>query len=51
MAFEGRPIVDEELERRLSAADIAGLRRGLLALGEIKRSLEKAVTAQPGHLR
>jgi DNA-binding MarR family transcriptional regulator len=37
--FEGVRIVDEELERRLSAAEIAGLRRGLAALGEIKQSL------------
>jgi DNA-binding MarR family transcriptional regulator len=37
--LEGGRIVDEELERRLSPADIAGLRRGLIALGEIKRSL------------
>jgi DNA-binding MarR family transcriptional regulator len=36
--FEGGRIVDEELERRLSAAEIAGLRRGLVALGEIKQS-------------
>jgi DNA-binding MarR family transcriptional regulator len=38
---EGARIVDEELERRLSAAEIAGLRRGLIALGEIKQSLPK----------
>jgi DNA-binding MarR family transcriptional regulator len=37
--LEGSRLVDEELERRLSAAELAGLRRGLLALGEIKRSL------------
>jgi DNA-binding MarR family transcriptional regulator len=37
--LEGSRIVDEELSRRLSAAEIAGLRRGLAALGEIKRSL------------
>jgi DNA-binding MarR family transcriptional regulator len=36
---EGSRIVDQELERRLSAAELAGLRRGLIALGEIKRSL------------
>jgi DNA-binding MarR family transcriptional regulator len=36
---EGARYVDEELERRLSPAEIAGLRRGLLALGEIKQSL------------
>jgi DNA-binding MarR family transcriptional regulator len=40
--FEGGRIVDEELARRLSAAEIAGLRRGLAALGEIKQSLPKA---------
>jgi DNA-binding MarR family transcriptional regulator len=49
--FEGGRIVDEELERRLSPAEIAGLRRGLVALGEIKRSLPEAVTRQHGHLR
>jgi DNA-binding MarR family transcriptional regulator len=38
---EGTRIVDEELERRLSAADMLGLRRGLIALGEIKQSLPK----------
>jgi DNA-binding MarR family transcriptional regulator len=37
--FEGSRIVNEELERRLSPAEIAGLRRGLLALAEIKQSL------------
>jgi hypothetical protein len=31
--------VDQELERRLSEAEMAGLRRGLAALGEIKQSL------------
>jgi len=39
--FEGTRIVDEELSRRLSAAEIAGLRLGLVALGEIKQSREK----------
>lgn len=39
--FEGGRIVDEELERRLSPAEIDGLRRGLAALGEIKQSLPK----------
>jgi DNA-binding MarR family transcriptional regulator len=39
--FEGGRVVDEELERRLSAAELAGLRRGLAALGEIKQSLSK----------
>lgn len=38
---EGGRIVDEELERRLSPAELAGLRRGLLVLGEIKQSLQK----------
>lgn len=38
--IEGGRIVDEELERRLSPAEIAGLRRGLVALGEIKLSLQ-----------
>jgi DNA-binding MarR family transcriptional regulator len=36
---EGARYVDEELERRLSEAELAGLRRGLAVLGEIKRSL------------
>jgi DNA-binding MarR family transcriptional regulator len=39
--FEGTRIVDQELERRLCPADLAGLRRGLIALGEIKLSLPK----------
>jgi DNA-binding MarR family transcriptional regulator len=38
-SFEGCRHVDEELERRLSEAEMAGLRRGLAVLGEIKRSL------------
>ena len=38
---EGARIVDEELERRLSAAEMAGLRKGLIALGEIKQSLPR----------
>jgi DNA-binding MarR family transcriptional regulator len=37
--YEGARSVDEELERRLSEAEMAGLRRGLAVLGEIKRSL------------
>jgi DNA-binding MarR family transcriptional regulator len=37
--LEGMRIVDAELERRLSPADMVGLRRGLIALGEIKQSL------------
>jgi len=36
---EGARYVDEELERRLSEAEMAGLRRGLAVLGEIKQSL------------
>jgi DNA-binding MarR family transcriptional regulator len=39
--FEGSRIVSEELERRLSPAEIAALRRGLIALAEIKQSLPK----------
>jgi DNA-binding MarR family transcriptional regulator len=35
----GCSYVDQELERRLSEAEMAGLRRGLAVLGEIKRSL------------
>ena len=38
-SFEGCSYVDEELERRLSEAEMAGLRRGLAVLGEIKQSL------------
>jgi DNA-binding MarR family transcriptional regulator len=37
--FDGASYVDQELERRLSAAEMAGLRRGLAVLGEIKQSL------------
>lgn len=36
---EGIGYVDRELERQLSEAELAGLRRGLAVLGEIKRSL------------
>jgi DNA-binding MarR family transcriptional regulator len=36
---EGCSSVDRELERRLSEAEMAGLRRGLAVLGEIKQSL------------
>ena len=36
---EGVLYVDAELERQLSEAELAGLRRGLAVLGEIKRSL------------
>jgi DNA-binding MarR family transcriptional regulator len=36
---EGARYVDEELERRLSETELAGLRRGLAVLGEIKQSL------------
>ena len=39
--FEGSRIVNAELERRLSADEIAAMRRGLLALAEIKQSLPK----------
>jgi DNA-binding MarR family transcriptional regulator len=35
----GVTFVDQELERRLTAAEMAGLRRGLAVLGEIKQSL------------
>jgi DNA-binding MarR family transcriptional regulator len=38
-SYEGCRCVDEELERRLSEAEMAGLRRGLAVLGEIKQSL------------
>jgi DNA-binding MarR family transcriptional regulator len=38
-SYEGCRHVDEELERRLSEAEMAGLRRGLAVLGEIKQSL------------
>jgi DNA-binding MarR family transcriptional regulator len=39
---EGSRIVNEELERRCSPDEIEGLRRGLLALAEIKRSLPES---------
>ena len=35
----GVSFVDQELERRLTEAEMAGLRRGLAVLGEIKQSL------------
>jgi DNA-binding MarR family transcriptional regulator len=38
-SFEGCSYVDRELERRMSEAELAGLRRGLTVLGEIKQSL------------
>jgi hypothetical protein len=38
-SFEGCNYIDKELERRLSEAEMAGLRRGLAVLGEIKQSL------------
>jgi DNA-binding MarR family transcriptional regulator len=38
-SFEGCRDVDRELERRLSEDELAGLRRGLAVLGEIKQSL------------
>jgi DNA-binding MarR family transcriptional regulator len=37
--FDGCNYVDKELERRLSEAELAGMRRGLAVLGEIKQSL------------
>lgn len=37
--FEGCNYVDQELARRLTEAEMAGLRRGLAVLGEIKQSL------------
>jgi DNA-binding MarR family transcriptional regulator len=37
--FAGCSFVDQELERGLSEAEMAGLRRGLAVLGEIKQSL------------
>lgn len=40
--FAGGRIVDEQLERKVSAADIAGMRPGLLALAEIKQSLPQS---------
>jgi DNA-binding MarR family transcriptional regulator len=36
---EGSRVVNEELERRCSPTEIDGLRRGLIALAEIKQSL------------
>jgi DNA-binding MarR family transcriptional regulator len=42
-SFKGCSYVDRELERRLSEAEMAGLRRGLAVLGEIKRSLKGPV--------
>jgi DNA-binding MarR family transcriptional regulator len=42
-SFEGASYVDRELERRLSEAEMAGLRRGLAVLGEIKQSLKGPV--------
>ncbi len=38
-SYEGCRYVLEELERRLSEAEMAGLRRGLAVLGEIKQVL------------
>ena len=38
-SFEGCSYIDQELERRLSETEMAGLRRGLAVLGEIKQSL------------
>jgi DNA-binding MarR family transcriptional regulator len=42
-SFAGCGYVDEELERRLSEVEMAGLRRGLAVLGEIKQSLSGPV--------
>jgi DNA-binding MarR family transcriptional regulator len=42
-SFQGCNYVDRELERRLADAEMAGLRRGLAALGEIKQSLSGPV--------
>lgn len=39
MTAEALRHVDQELERRLSGAELAGMRRGLAVLGEIKQSL------------
>jgi DNA-binding MarR family transcriptional regulator len=38
--YNGVQLIDEELSRRLSSRDIAGLRNGLTALGEIKASMK-----------
>jgi len=38
-SFAGCTFVDRELESRLSEAEMAGMRRGLAVLGEIKQSL------------
>ncbi len=38
-SFEGAGYVDRELERQLTEVELAGLRRGLAVLAEIKRSL------------
>jgi DNA-binding MarR family transcriptional regulator len=42
-SFQGCNYVDQELERRLSDTEMAGLRRGLAVLGEIKKSLNGPV--------
>ncbi len=42
-SFAGCNYVDRELERRLSESEMAGLRRGLAVLGEIKQSLSGPV--------
>jgi DNA-binding MarR family transcriptional regulator len=42
-SFDGCSYVDRELESRLSDAEMAGLRRGLAVLGEIKQSLRGPV--------
>jgi DNA-binding MarR family transcriptional regulator len=48
---EGARIVDQELERRLSPAELVGLRRGLIALGEDQAVPAEAVTRRRCHRR
>jgi DNA-binding MarR family transcriptional regulator len=50
-SFEGCNYVDQELERRPSETDMAGLRRGLAALGEIKQSLMAPCSAAACRVR
>jgi DNA-binding MarR family transcriptional regulator len=42
-SFEGCNYVDRALESRLSETEMSGLRRGLIALGEIKQSINGPV--------
>jgi DNA-binding MarR family transcriptional regulator len=42
-SFEGCNFVDRALESRLSETEMSGLRRGLIALGEIKQSINGPV--------